>query len=339
MFINKSQVFQLISKEAEQWPRPTLLLLLAFTSCLLITFVSPGQAVVIDRIVAVINGQITTLSELQELEYSLRTEGKEKLDKDNPELTSTLLDELIDKKLQLQLAAKKKIGVSEQQLHEALADIKRQNNLTTDAEFEQALAQQGISLENFTRQLKENIQITILVRREVMSQIEISEEEVKNYYQEHKAYFSYLDELRAQHILLYLAPEAAPEQIRLKKELADEVWKKLQAGADFVQMAKQYSDDTAAEKGGDLGYFRKGEMIPVLEEAALDLEVGGISPILRSNFGFHIIKLTEHRKYNPDNSPRLREEVEEAIYHQKSEGKLKKWLKQLRQQAKIKIML
>jgi len=339
MFINKSQVFQLVSKEAGQWPRPTLLLLLAFTSCLLITFVSPSRAVVIDRIVAVVNGEITTLSELQELEYSLRTQGEEKLDKDNPELTSTLLDELINKKLQLQLAAKKKIAVSEQQLQEALADIRRQNKLTTDAEFKQALAQQGMSLENFTRQLKENIQITILVRREVMSQIEIKEEEIKSYYQEHKASFTYLDELRAQHILLYLPAEVTEEQVQLKKELAEQVWEKLQAGEDFAQLAKQYSDDPSAEKGGDLGYFRRGEMLPVLEEAALSLEVGGISPVLQTSFGFHLIRLTERRKHNPDNSPQLKEEIKQAIYRQKTEEKLKKWLKKLRKEAKIKRML
>ncbi len=312
-------------------------LIIAVTCLLLATAPIQTQAVIIDRIVAVVNGEITTLSELQELEYSLNSEMGEK--NKTPELTSALLDKLIDKKLKLQLAIKKNISVSEQQLQEATADIKQQNNLTSDKQLEQALASQGMTLENFIRQLKENIQITILIKKEVTSRIEISEKEINDYYLKHRAYFDALNELRAQHILFYLPNEPTAEETRAKEKLANEVWEKLKQGEDFGKLAKEFSDDPSAKKGGDLGFFKKGEMLPVLEQAAFKLKNGEISPVLKSNLGFHIIKLLEHREHTPENDPKIKQEIQQSIYSKKSEEALTKWMEKLRKEAKIKKML
>lgn len=306
--------------------------------CLLMAFIPITNAVIIDRIVAVVNGEITTLSELQELEFSLKSQIKKEDQKDT-EITSELLDRLIDKKLQLQLADKKNITVSPQQINAALEDIKRQNNLTTQEELIQALAQQGMTIENFTRQLTEHIKITILLKREVGGQVEIDEDEINKYYQEHISFYNFMDELRAKHILIYLPAEASSQEVKEKKELAEDLLQKLKEGADFSEMAKKHSNDPSAERGGDLGFFKRGEMLPALEKAAFTLTPGEISPVIKTKFGFHIIQLIEHRRHTPQNNPNVKEEIKQIIYRNKREESLKKWLNDLRKKAKIKKLL
>ncbi len=123
------------------------------------------------------------------------------------------------------------------------------------------------------------------------------------------------------------------------QEACEELKSKIETGADFAEMAKEHSDDPSAEKGGDLGYFKQGEMLPALEKAALIMKPGEISPVLQTHLGFHILKLTEYQIHNPQNDPKIKEEIKEALFRQKSEEKLKKWLEKLRKLARIKIML
>ncbi|MBI5789618.1 MAG: peptidylprolyl isomerase [Candidatus Schekmanbacteria bacterium] len=297
-----------------------------------------SPAIIVDKIVAVVNGEIITLNELQKLEKDIQKLDKDEETGSNSELSQILLNKLIDKKLQLQLAAKKQINVSDQQIQAALAEIKRQNDIKSDADFKKALSAQGISLEEFIQQWKENTILTLLVKREIGGQIEISDQETEGYYREHQAEFTHLDELRAQHILFYLPADATAEQISSKEEKAKIILEKLKQGEDFAVLAGQFSDDPSAEKGGDLGYFHMGEIIPALEEALLSLAPGQISEIVKTGFGLHIVKLNEYKRHTLENDPDLREDVKQRVYREKSKEHMTRWMEKLRKEANIRIM-
>jgi len=121
----------------------------------------------------------------------------------------------------------------------------------------------------------------------------ISEEEIQAYYQEHKDRFRQPERIRVRQILILLPPNAGPEKEAKAKKMAEEVLAKVKAGEDFAELAKTNSEGPTAGRGGDLGYFSRGRMVPEFEEAAFSLkEVGDTSGLIRSKFGFHIIELT-----------------------------------------------
>lgn len=134
----------------------------------------------------------------------------------------------------------------------------------------------------------------------IKDEVTLTEEEIRQYYEEHESEFNKGKEVRARHILFRLAQDADEETEAAVQKKAEEVLQQLRDGADFVEMAKEYSEDTVSgENGGDLGFFAKGRMIPEFENAAFALAEGEMSDLVRSQFGYHIIKVEETRE-EPD---------------------------------------
>ena len=136
--------------------------------------------------------------------------------------------------------------------------------------------------------------ITERLYRDVASErSRVGDEEIQAYYQEHKDRFQQPERIRARQILILLPASAGPEREAEAKKKAEEALGRIKAGEDFAEVAKQYSEGPAASRGGDLGYFSRGRMIPEFEQIAFSLkEIGDTSGLVRTKFGFHIIELT-----------------------------------------------
>jgi peptidyl-prolyl cis-trans isomerase C len=181
--------------------------------------------------------------------------------------------------------------------------------------------------------------ITEKLYREIASERStVGEEEILAYYQEHKDRFQQKERIRARQILVLLPPNAGPEKEAEAKKKAEEALARASAGEDFAELAKQYSEGPAASRGGDLGFFSRGRMVPEFEEIAFSLkEVGDTSELVRTKFGYHIIQLTGRQ---PAKELAI-EEVKDRIVRQLESAKRREirqsLAEELRQEAKVEV--
>ena len=178
-------------------------------------------------------------------------------------------------------------------------------------------------VQDVLRQARDRILVAKLIEEEVEVKSEVESNEIKSYYENNKQEFVSPFRLRASHILL-----------RSRKE-ADEILKKIKKGESFEELAKKHSLDPTAVKGGDIGYFRKGQLIPEIEEAAFALKKDEISDIIQSTFGFHVIKVTGEAKPQVKEFKLVEKEIEEKLTIEKKSGHFEDLVERLKKKADI----
>lgn len=250
-----------------------------------------------DRIVAVVGDEVITLNELR-LRLNSAVRQLEKQGTALPPrdvLEAQMLERLITDRAQLQFAKENGLRVDDIQLDQAIARIAANNKMNVQ-EFRLALEKDGLVFARFREDIREEITIGRLREREVESKLVVSEGEVDNYLSAQAKGGS--DETRIAHILLRAPEAASPEQLQKLRLRAEQALAKAQAGENFAQLAAAYSDAQDALQGGDLGYRPLSSLPTLYAEAVEKLAPGGISTLLRSSAGFHIVKLLDKRGAN-----------------------------------------
>jgi len=152
------------------------------------------------------------------------------------------------------------------------------------------------------------------VKKEVIAKINVSEEDMGLYYKTHPDEFRTPEMVRARHILVKAGKSASEEDKKKAKEKAGDILKRIKAGEDFAKLATEVSDDPGSKiKGGDLGFFPKGRMVPDFEKAAFSLKPGEISDIIETQFGFHIIKVEERKDAVLEPYEKMKDKVKEKV--------------------------
>ncbi|MQM30919.1 MAG: molecular chaperone SurA [Candidatus Accumulibacter phosphatis] len=256
----------------------------------------PGsQPVPTDRIVAVVNDEVITHHELRSRLDSalgqLQRQGtalppREVLEKQ-------MLERLVIDKVQLQFAREVGLRVDDAQLDQALQRIATNNHLTL-AQFRVALEKDGIAFASFREEIRAEMTIARLREREVDSRIFISEGEIDNYLAG-EAGQAGGEEYQMAHILLRAPESASPEQIQQLRAKSDQIVERLRQGENFAQLAAAYSDAPDGLRGGDLGWRSINRLPTMFAEVAAKLQVGEVSPVMRSSNGFHLVKLLGKR--------------------------------------------
>ena len=303
--------------------------------------ISLSEAVV-DRVVAVVNQEIITLSEVEKWIDPLRQEivTEDRLEK--RERTETLyrqvLERLIEEKLIDQEVKKSGVKIPSKEIDAALEEIKRRN-AATEEDFQKALAIEGLTLETYKKQIEKGLQRQKVISWSVKVESKPEEKDLREFYQKNVDRYRMNETYRASHILFIIPKGAIPEEIPEIRKKAQSVLDKIKRGADFGEMALLYSQDASAKNGGDLGYFKKGELFPAFEKEALRLKVGEVSGLLRTEFGFHIIKLLDRKGMEPLPFEEVKDKVK-ADYHQAEiEKAFRQFLTTLKEKAVIEIKL
>jgi len=201
-----------------------------------------------------------------------------------------------------------------------------------------ALASQGLTFEQYRTQLKEQIEKLKLVSMEVRAKIQVGESEMREYYESNRVKYSEDETFRARHIFFRTNEKAPAEDIKRTMNTALMVLAEAQGGKDFSELAKSYSEDPAARKdGGALGTFKKGDMMPELEKAILNMKPGEVSELVYTTSGFHIVKLEERTSGKMKPFESVKTEIEDALYRKKSEDRFSQWAKELRSKASIEM--
>jgi parvulin-like peptidyl-prolyl isomerase len=303
---------------------------------LVLMIAGPARGVVIDRIVAVVNGEIITLSDLLYEEHPSHKNEAPEIPSQTPAVNQEVLDSFIGKKLLLQLAEKKSIRVPEEQLTQALTDVTRQYGLEDIKQLEQALIQQGLTLEGLKKEIENKIKITKLTNTEVRSKILVSSSEVEEYYQKHLEDFQKQDELKGHHIIFPVSEKlSSQDEAWLKQQLQDIV-DRLNQGAKLEELTQDFPV-LRGRSWSELDYFKRGELIPELEQAIWNLELGKVA-LVHTKLGYHIVQLTDRKIHTLENTPQIKNQIEEKIFQQKFQQQSKKWLNYLRRQATIEIL-
>ena len=294
----------------------------------------------LNAIVAVVNDEIITMYEVNHESRQIIRESEKKAPLDDAgrgRIRHAVLDGLVEKKLVEQKIKELNISISEDEIRQAIEDVKRQNNLSQEG-FVRALASQGLSYDQYQGQLKEQLEKLKLVSMEVRSRIQVGATEIRAYYDTNQDKYREEDTFRARHIFFRTSEKAPPDEIKRTMNTALFVLAEARSGKDFAELAKKHSEDPAARKdGGDLGSFKKGDMQPELEQAILALKPGEVSELVYTSLGFHLIKLEERIRGKLKPFESVKPEIEETLYRKKSEERFSKWAKELRGKANIEL--
>jgi len=302
----------------------------------------PFSEAFVDRIVAIVNQEIITLSEVQKLAGPLQEEvqGKDRLERRERihEVHRKVLDRLIEEKLLDQEVKKAGVKVTSKEVEGALEEIKRRNAITQE-ELEKALEKEGLTLEAYKKEIEKKIQRMKIVNWAVRVEPKAGERELKDFYQKNIARYRTNESYRPGQIFFLVSKEASQEEVREIRRKCQRVLEKIKGGEDFGEMALLYSEDISAKDRGDLGYFKRGELLPELEKEALRLKVGEVSGIIRTSLGFHIIKLTDRKGGDPPPFEEIREKVQTDYYEREMEKALQQFLTTLKEKSVIEIKL
>ena len=302
----------------------------------------PFSQAVVDRVVAVVNKEIITLSEVEKrippLKETMVTEHRLEKQERMQALCREVLERLIEEKLIDQEAKRAGIKISSKDIEATVEEIKRRNNASQE-DLEKALAVEGLTIETYKKQIEKTLQRQKLINWEVKVEEKPGEKELREFYQNNISRYRTNETYRPGQILFAIPKGATPEEIREIRKRCQNVLEKIRGGEDFGEMALLYSEDASNKDRGDLGYFRKGELLPVFEREALHLKVGEVSGIIRTDFGFHIIKLLDRKGTDPLPFEEVTERVKADYYEGKMEKAFKQYLSTLKEKAIIEIKL
>lgn len=296
---------------------------------------SSSGAEVVDRIAAIINDSIITLSELNAATASALDKLSPEEKKDSnliSKVKSGMLDSLIEQKLVKQASDRAGIEISEREIDNAVEDVKRRNGMTHE-QFLIALAQSGLTYREYREQVKEQIRQVKFVNKEFRAKVSVEDEDIADYYRQHIEEFKGREEMRLRVIFISSVDK---RQMELKLRLIEDL---LAKGADFAQLAKEYSDGAQAAQGGDLGYVRPNEINKALEEAASTLVAGAVSKALTTEEGVYFVQLVEKRAGEPKSLDDARNEINERLFSKLMEERFKFWLKEVKKNAHVEVRL
>lgn len=310
-------------------------------------FLGPGSALTetLDRVVAKVNGDIITLSSVEEraslLKDQMRLAGNgEEFDRNvnKEELMKQVLENLIDEKLQIQEAKKTRLTVGDDKVLRALEDIKRKNGVS-DADLQDMLLREGRTMEQYKNHIRDQILVSQVVGFELSKSPKVSKKKIRNYYQKHRKDYWVSGQAFFRHILFILDDTLPEKNRRLKRIKAREVLRQVRAGRDFNEAARKYSEDVSAGSGGEIGFVSRGQLVPAFEEVAFDLKPGQVSDIVKTRYGLHIIKKDKEIPGRTKPLKEVKKEIERILAAQNRKEHYHNWMKELKKSAFIEVSL
>jgi len=333
-------------------------LLLAVGYALLFPCLSPADTVV-EEIIARVNNEIVTRTEYvrsrDQLKQEVQQQDPANADRAFAEKQRDVLRDLIDQQLLLQKG--KDLGITgDTELIKRLDEMRKEMKLETMEELEKAAEAQGASYEDFKQNLRNQIVTQRVIGQEVGSHLAMNKDDVKKFYDQHKAEMERPEQVRLSEILIApktpakpaagASPDAKPEPpseaeteaaLAAAQAKAQNVLDQIHKGAQFADLAKKYSDGPSAKDGGDLSYFKRGTLSKELEDKVFALKAGEVTDVIRTKQGYVILQASEHQMAGIPPMKEVEPRIQDALYMQKLQPALRAFLTTLREEAFIDI--
>ena len=306
--------------------------------CILLFSSRSHAAVLLDRVVAIVNQDVITWSELykaMEADASpkvkeLRDDEKRKIFKENE---TFFLETLINVRLQLQEAKNMGIRVSDEELQEAIGNIQKKYSMS-EAAFGESLKIEGFTYAEYKKRLREQIIISKLVNMEIRNKIVITDEDLNKFVAENKEILENTERYKISQILLKKQKDTDNSKI---EEKAGELLRKIEQGGSFSDLAQQYSEDPSAKAGGDLGLLKKSQLNKIFIDILSGMKPGDVSKPFWTESGLHIIKLESRAEAK--NKDEAREEAKNMLNNKIFSERFNAWIKSLREKSFIEVKL
>lgn len=256
-----------------------------------------ARLVILDKIAAVVDDDVVLQSEveqrLQAVKAQLQSTPRGQVPPEDV-LEKQILERLIVESLQLQMAERAGVRISDEELNEAMRRIAAQNQMTLE-QFRRAIEADGISYVEMREQIRREIAITRVQQGVMRNRIQISEQEIKDFLSSEVGQVVTADEYRLAHILLPIPEDATADQIRTVRNEAENILSRIEAGEDFQSLAVEKSAGQNALEGGDLGWRKVVQLPTMFSDVAPKMEIGEVRGPIKSGSGFHLIKLLQKR--------------------------------------------
>lgn len=290
--------------------------------------------------VAVVNGREVSRSlferQLQQQMQMYQAQGMQINAEQQAMLEEQLVDQLIARELVLQDGAARGIAPSAEDVQAELDAIRAQ--FPSEEAFEEALAQQNLTLAEIERNIAEQIIIEEILESDVLADARVDEAAAREFYDENPSFFETPDQVRASHILV-LTQGATDDERAEARETIEMILGRLQDGESFEELAQQYSEDGTAQRGGDLGFFGRGQMVGEFEQAAFNLDVGQTSGIVETQFGYHIVRVTDRMDAGIQSFDEVQGQIEQFLGQEQQQNAFESYIERLREAADIEILL
>jgi peptidyl-prolyl cis-trans isomerase SurA len=301
-----------------------------------------ANVVIVDEIVARVNGDIISQDELQRLTRELAQELKthqemgQQFDQDFQKRQKDILRDRIDELLLIQKGKELNINV-DSEVSKYIANLQRQAKITDPDKFHEYVRQQaGMSYEDFLAETRNQYLTREVIGQEVARHISITNQEIQNYYDKHKSDFVRDEKVFLSEILISIQGKD-PSGVAAAEKKAKQVAAQAAKGERFSDLARDNSDAATAKQGGELGGYKKGELLKVLEDAVWNLPKGAVTQPIRIPTGFEILKVDDHTKAGLAPLADVRSEIENILYGPRMQPKVREYLTQLRKTAFLQI--
>jgi len=298
-----------------------------------------GEAESGQDIVAVVNEVRIPRSfwdrETMRFEDLFRRQGEALDDQGLDEVAGQALDTVINMELLYQESRRRGIEVSPQQVAEQVQGLRAR--FPSDEAFAAGLEQMGFAPAELEVELLRQLAVQLLIDSHIAPRVSVSEEELRGYYDENPEAFRTPEQVRARHILIRVAPDAGREEAGVARGKIEDIRRRIVEGADFAALARELSEDASAAEGGELGYFSRDRMVPGFSEAAFSLAPGTLSQPVRSEFGYHLIEVTERREAGVLPYGDVQAELRRYLHHERTMSALDRLVAELRETASIQM--
>ena len=258
--------------------------------------------------------------------------GRDKVE-DQGKLVEMATQRVVEQKLLAQEA--RRFGIQANELRVAQMTQAVEQQAGGREALEASLKTRGSSIERLTTMFTEMDMARSFIEKQISPTISVSDEEVAAFYAENPELFLADEQVHARHIIYATAQDADAQVVVEGRAKAEEARKRAVAGEDFAALARELSEGPSAPNGGDLGFFTREQMVPTVAAAAFDLEVGGISPVVRSQFGFHVINVVERRPAGKLPFDEVSEHIRSNLVQQKTGETVGELIKSLAEKATV----
>lgn len=279
---------------------------------------------IVDRIVATVDGDPITMADLRSFAKQNGATLPAGNSPDDQAVQRKVLKELISETALEH--EERNMPVSDEEVDHFIASFEQQHHIT-DAELRQQLTEHGMTWKQYRKQAREAVQKIELLQRQVRDKVVITNSAVKAYYDAHQDEFrTSAERYKLAQILIACPPNAPAATADADRKKAQDLRNRLLAGADFADLARKYSDDDSSKQGGELGYFKASEILDAILSGIKNLKPGQISQVIRSKYGFHIIKLEAHEEPGIQPLADVRNQIREKLSQQAIKEQLKRWV-------------
>jgi parvulin-like peptidyl-prolyl isomerase len=318
----------------------------AVSAVMLVTALAAPRADILEQVLVKVNGDIITKTELEQRQIAalrqknpnLRANDEAALRQALAEVTPGVIVDVVDELLIMQRGKELGYTLSTEQFNDIVANIKKENKIEDEAQFQAALKQEGLTMADLRRQLEKTMIVQRVQQSEVMSKLQVTDAELKMYYDSHKESFTTKPQMTLRELLVSVPTSDRGVNVGLEEEArvkAEDIRKRLLAGEPFARLAADLSDSPSKANGGLVGPVTPDVLAPELQKAVEGLKPGDLTPVLRTARGFQVIKIETLDASTIKPFEESREEIADRIATEKRRGEYTRFMEKLRGQAII----